>query len=240
MFLAILVLGVLIFLNCKGIIRLNDAAASEYDIKGIDVSHWQGEIDWETISEQGVSFVFIKATEGSAFVDEKYAYNSKMARENGLSVGAYHFFSYDSNGKIQADNFINTVKPFEGMLPPVVDLEFYGDKLKNPSEKEDVDKELKILLDSLEDYYGQKPIIYASEISYNLYLLNDYTDYEIWISNYITKPLMIDKREWTFWQHTDKGRLDGFDGEEEFIDVNVFYGSKDEYDNYLKNRTYKK
>ena len=129
------------------------------------------------------------------------------AKKTSLAVGAYHFFSYDSAGETQAENFISTVEPFEGMLPPVIDLEFYGDKEKNPPEREQVTEQLKIMLDRLEEYYHQKPIIYATEKSYKLYLSNDFDDYDIWIRNVLTKPQLSDGRSWTFWQYTNRKRV---------------------------------
>ena len=147
----------------NGVIILNDGRAGKYPVKGIDVSWYQGDIDWKTVSGHDLSFVFIKATEGSTYVDDKFSYNFNEAQKTSLAVETYHFFSYDSGGKTQAENFINTVKPYEGMLPPVIDLEFYGDKASNPPEREYVDEQLKIMLDMLEAYYGQKPIIYATE-----------------------------------------------------------------------------
>ena len=156
-----------------------------------------------------------------------------------LSVGAYHFFSYDSEGKTQAENFINNVVAFEGMLPPVIDLEFYGDKECNPPKRADVEKQLKSMLDILEAHYGLKPIIYATEKSYKLYLSNDYKEYDIWIRNVISKPKISDDREWTFWQYTNRDRLDGYKGEEKYIDVNVFNGNYNDYTSYLTEHSYK-
>lgn len=75
----------------------------------MDVSSWQGEIDWPTLAGQGLSFAFIKATEGSGFTDPRFSYNWEQARKTALRVGAYHFFSYDSPGETQADNFIAAV-----------------------------------------------------------------------------------------------------------------------------------
>ena len=100
--------------------------------EGGDVSSYQGEIDWETLSSQNISFAFIKATEGSSLLDQYFLSHYEQAHKAGLRVGAYHFFSYDSPGETQADHFIASVERQEGMLPPVIDLEFYGDKEKNP------------------------------------------------------------------------------------------------------------
>ena len=229
---------VLFALVWNGIIILNGISGYKYDIKGVDVSSYQGEIDWNTLSSHNISFAFIKATEGSSFVDKKFAYNWEESQKTPLAVGAYHFFSYDSEGKTQAENFINTVVPFEGMLPPVIDLEFYGDKEKNPPDRADVEKQLKEMLVLLEEHYDQKPIIYATETSYELYLSNDYQEYDIWIRNVISKPELSDNRKWTFWQYTNRERLEGYNGKEKYIDVNVFNGNPEEYFEYLNKNTY--
>ena len=234
-----IILGIVIFsFVWNGIIILNGFSANKYSVRGIDVSSYQGEIDWKTLSDQNISFAFIKATEGSSFVDKDFAYNFEEAQKTSLAVGAYHFFSYDTDGETQAENFINTVKPYNGMLPPVIDLEFYGDKEENPPEREYVDEQLKKMLEILENYYHQKPIIYATEKSYKLYLSNDYEDYDIWIRNVLTKPELSDNRKWTFWQYTNREKLDGYHGEERYIDMNVFYGSTEDFHKYLMMNTY--
>lgn len=216
----------------NGIILLNDPSETAYPVRGVDVSSYQGDIEWETLSAQNIDFVFIKATEGSSFVDPCFAYNYSEAQKCNISVGAYHFFSYDSKGLSQAKNFIDTVSPFEGMLPPVIDLEFYGDKEKNPPGRDGVRKELNNMLSALEDYYGMKPVIYATEKSYDLYLSGEYEEYDIWIRNVVSKPHLSDDREWCFWQFTNRERLSGYEGKEKYIDVNVFNGSKEEFSLY--------
>ena len=223
----------------NGIIVLNSIPASRYEVKGIDLSSYQGNIDWQTLSGENISFAFIKATEGSSWVDPCFEENWKNAKECSLSVGAYHFFSFDSQGKTQAENFINTVTPFEGMLPPVIDLEFYGNKANDPPSREYVDTELGTMLEMLEEHYGQKPIIYATKSSYDLYLSGAYEDYDIWFRDVIKPPSISDGRAWTFWQYSNRGRLKGYVGREKFIDLNVFYGSKEDFENYLSHKAYK-
>lgn len=232
--LAAIILGsltVLLFWN--GGIILNGFSARKYPVKGVDVSSYQGQINWLELASENISFAFIKATEGSSFVDKNFADNFLEARKTHLAVGAYHFFSYDSPGQTQAENFINTVNPYEGMLPPVIDLEFYGDKEVNLPTREYVDEQLQAMLRTLEDYYGQKPIIYATEKSYSLYLAGDYEEYAIWIRNVITKPELSGQRDWTFWQYTNREKLDGYHGTEKYIDMNVFYGSEREFAEYI-------
>ncbi len=232
--LGVLILGVLSAIALyhmvwNGVILLNSPSKKKYPVRGVDVSHYQGDIDWDVLSGEDIDFAFIKATEGSSFIDDRFDYNFSKAQKCDIAVGAYHFFSFSSPGVTQAENFINTVTPFDGMLPPVVDLEFYGEFAENPLAKGVVDKELRSMLDALEEHYELKPIIYATEDSYELYLTNDYAEYDIWIRNVKTKAKMSDGRQWTFWQYTNRDQLDGYSGEEKFIDMNVFFGSEEDF-----------
>ena len=235
--LAVLAVGALaaVVLNSlvwRGIVLLNNPSKRAYPVRGVDVSHYQGEIDWEILSSQNVDFAFIKATEGSTFTDGCFPYNFSRARACDIAVGAYHFFSFDSPGESQADHFIRTVIPFAGMLPPVIDLEFYGAHAGNPPDSTAVRAELDAMLSALEAHYGLKPILYATEESYECYLVGAYEEYDIWIRNVIAKPHLSDNRAWTFWQYTNRGRLDGYAGEEPFIDINVFRGTAEEFSRY--------
>jgi len=212
----------------NGIITLNDPSLKEFPVRGIDVSSWQGEIDWPVISEN-MSFAFIKATEGSTFRDEKFQYNFSEANKTNLAVGAYHFLSFESGGDTQAQNFINTVPINENSLPPVIDIEFYGKYNLDPMQKEKVKPILDELIDRLEKYYGKKPIIYASYKTYDLYIKNGYDEKPIWIRDTIKRPVLSDGRKWTFWQYGDRHVMKGYSGKERFIDVNVFNGSVNEF-----------
>ena len=230
---AVLSLGLaLCILVYNGVILLNNPSRQSYPVRGVDVSHWQGEIQWDVLSAQDISFAFIKATEGSSYVDDCFVRNWTEARQTGLRVGAYHFFSFDSSGETQAQNFIRTVEAFPGMLPPVIDLEFYGDKASHPPEAADVRRELNAMIDLLLAHYGTEPILYATEASYALYLKDAYDHCDIWIRSVFTAPRMPDGRAWTFWQYTDREQLQGYNGEEPFIDMNVYCGSFDEFSRY--------
>ena len=229
-----ILLGILFFLLWNGTILLNNPSMTEYPVRGVDVSSYQGEIDWKTLSSQNLSFAFIKATEGSSFVDPCFDYNYEQAQKTDLLIGAYHFFSYDSSGEDQAENFISTVSKIDNMLPPVIDLEFYGDKEKNPPKQKAVREQLDRMLKKLEDHYGQKPVIYATEKSYSLYLAGVYEEYDIWIRNVITGPSLSDNRQWTFWQYTNREQLTGYRGKEKYIDMNVFSGTPEEFSAYGK------
>lgn len=199
LFLALIIILIVVFiLLWNGIILLNNPSKKDYPVRGVDVSSYQGDIDWETLASQDISFAFIKATEGSSFVDTNFKENFENALQTNLRVGAYHFFSFDSSGKTQAENFISAVTKEENMLPPVVDFEFYDDKELNLPEVDSTRKQLDIFLAMIEEHYGVKPIIYATEKSYKIYLSGQYQDYYIWIRNVVTKPKLSDNREWGF------------------------------------------
>lgn len=228
----LLSIPIFIALVWSGTILLNNPSQSRYPVRGVDVSRYQGQIDWNVLASNDISFAYIKATEGSSYVDSCFSYNYEEARKTSLRVGAYHFFSYDSEGQTQADHYIAVVEKTDGMLPPVIDLEFYGDKEQNPPAQDSVRQELTVMLDRLEEYYGVKPIIYATEKSYKLYLADAFQEYDIWIRNIFSSPHLSDHREWTFWQYTNRGKLEGYQGDEKYIDMNVFCGSSEDFLSY--------
>lgn len=214
-----------------GVILFNNPSRGRYPVRGVDVSSYQGEIDWDVFAGQGIDFAFIKATEGSTFQDSRFAYNWENAGKTGLRIGAYHFFSFESPGETQAENFIRTVPIKEGMLPPAVDIEFYGAEEENPAQQVKVQGILTEILNGMENHYGVKPIIYATRKTYDRYIESAYPEYDIWIRSVWTKPHIPDS-EWTFWQYTNRERLEGYSGEEKYIDMNVFSGTRDAFERY--------
>lgn len=209
----------------------NDMFIGSYKVRGVDVSSYQGEIDWKELSTKGIDFAFIKATEGSGQVDEKFEYNFKNAADTKLYYGAYHFFSYDSSGKEQAEHFIKTVEKKTGMLAPVIDLEFYGKYEDDPKDSSDVVPEVSDMAKALEEHYGIKPIIYATGKSYDKYIKGSkLEDYPLWIRNVYFKPLFAG--DWVFWQYSDDAKLEGYKGEEEHIDMDAFFGDKEKLKDY--------
>jgi len=221
--------GGLIMMERK--IGINDLCAQFYAVRGVDVSSYQGVIDWTSLAEQGISFAFIKSTEGSSLVDSQFEYNWQAAQQADLRVGAYHFFSFDSPGETQAANFIRTVPVTDGMLPPVVDLEYYGEHIQNPPSAEHTRALLDELLALLESHYGMSPLIYVNESTYRQILAGNYQKNDIWIRNTHIPPRLSDGRAWTFWQYSSRGRLEGYGGEYH-IDLNVFNGSPAQFARY--------
>ena len=194
---------------------------------GVDVSSYQANIDMNKLKEQNIKFIFIKATEGSTSQDSKFAENWENAKNTDLPAGAYHFFSYDSEGRTQAKNFINTEgEDIKGRLLPVVDVEYYGDKEENPPEKEDVVRELRIYLNLIEEKYGVKPLIYTRSDLYNKYLKGEFDEYKKWISSFYTPISWNYKDEWYVWQYLNRGELEGYEGGEKYIDLNILNKNK--------------
>ena len=189
---------------------------------GADVSMHQGTIDMRRLKEQDIAFVFIKATEGSGFQDVHFAENWANAQQAGLPCGAYHFFSFDSPGVTQAENFIRTVGPeMEGHLPPAVDVEFYGDKLENPPARADVVRELASMLDALVVTDAANTDIYTGTGFYKEYLQGDFDDYRYWMSSrYVPLSWEYDGT-WCIWQYLSRAELDGYSGGTPYIDLNV-------------------
>ena len=200
-----------------------------YSMHGIDVSHYQGDINWKMLKQtrQGkfpVQFIFMKATEGGDFSDDKFVANFDSAKAHGFIRGAYHFYNPKTDANKQADFFIRSVKLEPGDLPPVLDIEMKGKDMKK------LQQDLKIWLGKIENHYGVKPIIYAS-YKFKTKYLNDsiFNTYPYWIAHYYVDSVRY-QGEWKFWQHTDVGTLPGI-GEK--VDLNVFNGSFSELKNIL-------
>lgn len=194
-----------------------------YEIHGIDISHYQGKIDWDELRGAQIDgcplrFVIIKSTEGASRVDDKFENNFYEAREHGFIRGAYHFWSNKSSAREQAYHFLSKVPLEDGDLPPVLDVEH---KPKNRS-TEEFQRDILTWLHIVEDKYHVKPIIYTYYKFKELYLSAPvFDDYPYWIAHYYVDEVKY-KGEWKFWQHTDAGRLPGIKG---YVDFNIYNGS---------------
>ena len=200
-----------------------------YSMHGIDVSHYQGDINWRMLKQtrQGkfpVQFIFMKATEGGDFADDKFVANFDSAKAHGFIRGAYHFYNPKTDANKQADFFIRSVKLESGDLPPVLDIEMKSKDMKK------LQQDLKIWLSKIENQYGVKPIIYAS-YKFKTKYLNDsiFNTYPYWIAHYYVDSVRY-QGEWKFWQHTDVGTLPGI---AEKVDLNVFNGTSAELQKLL-------
>ena len=210
---------------CYGLKAYGICVPCCYDVHGIDISHYQGDIDWGQLTQSRltdfpIEFVFMKATEGGDHGDDTFARNFSEAGKHGFIRGAYHFFSPATDPLKQADFFIRTVKLAPGDLPPVLDVEVTGKK-----KKEELQGNIKRWLDRIEAHYGVKPILYTSYKFKTRYLSDSiFNTYPYWIAHYYVDSVKYEGK-WHFWQHTDVGSVPGI---EEDVDLNVFNGTLEE------------
>lgn len=201
-------------------------------IPGIDISHWQVEIDWSEVKRAGVKFAFIKATEfpdkkTSLYIDDRLYENLKGASDNGIHWGPYHFFRTHIDPVIQAQAFVETVGQFSS-LPPVLDLELAGCKGERLNHK------VRQFLEEVERLTKRKPIIYTSGGFWRPYMMHEkrvHADwaraYPLWMAKYTSLwPIPIYPwTGWDFWQYTDNGKIPGV---KTHVDLNWFNGSEQE------------
>jgi lysozyme len=194
---------------------------ARYPVKGIDVSHHNGEIDWPAAASDGVSFAYIKATEGADFQDDHFVSNCAGATKAGIICGAYHYFRLGTSGLAQAQNFIRTVPRDSLPLPPAVDLETWGNSSARPTVAE-FQAQLSDFLSELRKAYGCEPVIYTSSDFINAYLgRGRIMPKVLWYRAVLVTPHFDDFDNWTFWQFTERARVKGVDG---FVDMDVFRG----------------
>jgi lysozyme len=178
-------------------------------VHGVDMSHYQGEVFWETVGENSkMTYVYLKATEGGDRIDPKYERNIDLAHRHGLKVGSYHFFRPMVDLQLQLENFKAQCLPGEQDLIPMLDVETVG-KLSTEAFCDSLFK----FLNLLEETYHQKPLVYTFRNFYNKHLLGKLDDYQLMVAMYADEPpVLADERDYIIWQYTSKGRISGVGG----------------------------
>ena len=197
---------------------------------GIDVSHYQdlnSKINWDIVAnknEPKISFAYIRTTMGKDGQDNSFEYNFREAKKEGIMVGVYHYYRPNENSTEQFENFFKN-NPKIGDLPPVLDIE-ENSVLGFINLKKGLLNFLKLV----ENKYGVKPIIYTQQKFYNIYLRNQFQEYEIWIArqngfkslpenNEMKKePILLDSKCPLIWQYSGTGRIKGVNSD---VDLNV-------------------
>lgn len=193
------------------------AAASMYEVFGVDVSKHSGKIDWEKLRADGVSFTYLKATEGVDYTDPLFSYNYSNARKTGMLVGAYHFFRFNKDGRQQALQFLKVAKPNTGDLLPVIDVEYHGNKFSTKTDDQII-ASIKEFVLLIEKSIGCKPIIYTNGEAYRRLIKEEFSNYPLWYCNLREEP-DLESHIWQFWQYTHKGKINGAPHK---IDFNVY------------------
>lgn len=208
-------------------------ARNPNNAKGVDVSHWQGRIDWAKVKESGIDFAMLKATEGTQYIDDYVAANVTGAQANGIAVGLYHFCraSNVSEAVAEAKFFMSVIDGFGGIkafdIPPALDIETI-----NAKSTQEIVAVCHAWLDTVEQRYGVKPMVYTYPNFMDNHLDNSFTDYRLWYANY-GNTVDQDRNgwsEWTFLQYTDSGQVPGISG---YVDMNEYKGSVEELINKL-------
>lgn len=193
-----------------------------YSVHGIDVSAYQGKIDWQMVKSMSedsvhISFAYIKATEGIAQVDPYFQRNWRECPKAGIICGAYHFFRPQKSGTWQAKFFLQTVRIEKGDLPMMVDVETLDGT--SPAKMRE---ELNSFLAYVKRKTRVKPVIYSGLSFYNDYLRGFYDTYPLWLAHYYHPELKLkNSSKWSFWQHSDKAKVNGIN---HIVDFDVFNG----------------
>ena len=193
-------------------------------LKGVDVSKWQREVDWDQVRGADVTFAFVKATQDDYRLDPYFSRNWEETKRVGIKRGAYHFFRPSAPVQGQIDLFINTVQLDAGDMPPVLDVEVI-DKRTSGAE---LRRNMRQWLEAVTQHYGVKPIIYTNQNFYRRWLQGHFQEYHFWIARYnVIEPEIHQTDKWLFWQYTDRGTLPGIAAD---VDLNFFAGDWDTLD----------
>jgi len=212
------------------------AAARRHAVQGIDVSHYQNEIDWRGVKRAGARFAFIKATEGGDLLDPRFRENWRGAKEAGVPRGAYHFVFWCRPARDQIRWFLRHVPKDPDALPPVIDVEWsHKTGCRRPS-PEVARAKMREMLKAFQAHYGRKPIIYT-DINFHEDVLagtREFDDHPFWVRSVADLPQeRYEGRPWEFWQFTATGRVPGIRGD---VDRNAFFGSEKQFRDWVEGR----
>jgi len=192
----------------------------DFPVRGIDVSHHLGEIDWAQVASDDVAFVYMKATEGGDFKDSAFARNWAGAGSAGLARGAYHYFSLCKPGQQQAENFLSVLPEDADMLAPVLDLELERNCARRPPADE-VLREISAFTTLVEAARGKQVVFYVPSDFYENYLKGSGLNRRLWARSIWHSPDY--PAEWVLWQYHDRGRVKGIATD---VDLNVLHSDK--------------
>ena len=200
----------------------NGATAQPEYLNGIDVSHYQGTVNWAEVRGAGCAFAFAKATEGTSVVDPTFNANWNGMKEAGLVRGAYHFFRPEQDGVQQAKHFLQVCQIEPGDLPPVIDIEL-NDGITGSRLIAGVGN----WIDTVAQATGTTPLIYTAAYFWNEYMNDGFGKFPLWLAHYTSastpQPLPHGWTDWTFWQYSQSLPIPGVNGN---ADHNRFNGTQ--------------
>jgi lysozyme len=198
------------------------ASPSPVQAQGLDVSHFQGTVDWPQVAQAGYAFAFIKATDGITYADPMFPTNWAGAKAAGLLRGAYHFFEANDDPQQQAENFLKTVSLEPGDLPPVLDVESSSTSGEVPTAT--IVERIAAWLQAVEQATGCTPILYTNRTYWDSLATEQFGSYPLWLAEYgVTSPtLPVGWTSWSFWQYSESGEISGIATS---VDLDLFQGS---------------
>ena len=229
-------LALIALVGCGGELDGYDSYPTPVDfpIHGVDVSKFQGDIDWAAVRRAHVRFAWIKATEGGNYLDSNFAQNWYGAAAAGIPRGAYHFVYWCRPWQEEIGWFEQNVPVDPNALPPVLDVEATptSKTCKRVLRRSDVIPEMRAMLEELERHYGKKPIIYTTVDFYRAMLQpNVFANYPIWVRSTKYQPGMeYGDRKWRFWQYRSDGHVPGIPSR---VDRNAFSGGARRWRRFL-------
>lgn len=197
---------------------------ADFPIKGIDISHHNGPVDFEAVKADSVTFVIIKATDGVGDTDPRFIHNLNGARKAGLDIGVYHYFRYHRDGTEQANSLLETVEGLDIDLPLIIDVE---DNDNDRSRRSLVAPNLRKMVDRLHAA-GRRVMVYVNLREYNSFIRDNFDDVDLWLASSRHPDMAIPHRR--LWQHSHHGKVDGITGP---VDINTFNGTADQYRAWL-------
>lgn len=205
----------------------SSSANTNAQLQGIDVSSYQTGIDWKKVKDDGISFVFVKATGGETYEDPAFTTHWKDVNQANLARGSYHFYYTKDDPTTQANFFISKVLPLseDSDLPPVLDIETAG--VNTDITVDQLQADIKTFLSVVENSFKKKPILYTSHSFAQKYFNNpEFGQYYLWLAEYDTETPLVPngwkESGWTFWQNSATATVNGIEGE---VDHDIFNGS---------------
>lgn len=212
------------------------AGPRRYAVHGIDVARFQTSVDWDTARRNGVSFAFIKATEGADLVDPMFKDHWRAARRAGVPRGAYHFYYHCRPAAEQARWFFRNVPRESGMLPPVLDMEWtpFSPTCTVRRPAAEIRADARRIIDMFAEHYGTRPILYTTVDFFRDNEMWRLPGVDFWLRSVTAHPdERYPGRDWTFWQYSGTASIPGIAGK---VDANAFGGSAADWQAWLTSR----
>ena len=232
LFFILVILINIAFLYYRGQIWFNEPRKRDYPVRGAVIDADLGEVDWEIMSTQTISFVYIRATKSTQDVDVQYENNRKGVNKTKLLAGYYHEFDFSRDGRKQANNFIDSLGDLDGKLRPMVKLTRYGIYKLKMKDREKVRDELEAFLQRIEEEYGRRCVIMCDKDCYEEYVEPYFSDYTLWYIDHFGKPK--ENVKWALWEFNPRVRSSGYENKKVYYAMTVYRRDKD-LENFKKN-----